>query len=107
MDQTYTKTQTDLLIGGRWSYADGLANQNAISGLQTSKADKATTYTKTEADTLLAGKTNTGTTTALTGRVTSVEDNITLLSNDLSANYNTKTQDTALFKPIAQIESKI
>lgn len=33
--------------------------------------------------------------------------NIATLSNNLSANYNTKTQDTALFKPIAQIEARI
>ena len=48
-------------------------------------------YTKTESDNLLAGKTNTGTTTALTGRVTSVEDNITLLSNTLGNEYYNKT----------------
>ena len=113
-DNTYNKAQTDLLIASRWSYADGLANANNITALQENKADKATTYTKTEANTLLATKTNTSTTTALTNRVVDVEGsaalnatNIQTLSNDLSANYNTKTQDTALFKPIAQIESKI
>jgi len=34
----------------------------------------------------------------------SLASDISALSGNLSANYNTKTQDTALFKPIAQIE---
>jgi hypothetical protein len=63
---------------------------------------------KESLDAGLALKTNTSTTTALTNRVTDVEgatilntDAIIALSSNLSSNYNTKTQDTALFKPIA------
>ena len=59
-------------------------------------------------------KTNVSTTNALTNRVTDVEgatilntDAIISLSNNLSTNYNSKTEDTDLFKPIDQIESKI
>ena len=104
MDQTYTKTQTDLLIAGRHSYADGLANTNAIATLQTTKANVSDVYNKTQIDTSLGLKTNTSTTTALTNRVVDVEgasvlnaNAIIALSNNVSTNYYTKTVvDTSL-----------
>jgi len=55
---------------------------NSTTGLNL-KADKATTYTKTESDTLLAGKTNTGTTTALTNRVVDVEGSAALNATNI------------------------
>jgi hypothetical protein len=91
----------DAELGKKYDLSNGVTNTFAISNLQNDKANKTDVYTKTEADTLLAGKTSTGVTTALTGRVSSAEDNITLLSSTLGNNYYNKTTSDARFKPIS------
>jgi hypothetical protein len=56
---------------------------------------------KESLDAGLATKTDTTTTTALSGRVTTAENNITLLSSTLGNDYYNKTSSDARFKPIA------
>lgn len=95
------KTYVDTELAKKYDLSNGVANTLAIQNLQNDKANTTDVYTKTQADILLAGKTDTGVTTALTGRVSSAEDNITLLSNTLGNNYYNKTTSDARFKPIA------
>lgn len=96
----YTKTQT-------YSKAE-------VDSAVALKADQSSTYTKTQVDSALglkadktyvdsqiAGVPSSSQFTTLSNRVTTTETNVSNLSSNLANNYNTKTQDTALFKPIA------
>lgn len=83
------------------------SSQNATDITTVSQNLTANYYNKTVIDSSLNTKANVSVTNSLSSDVSTLSGQISTLSSNLNSNYNTKTQDASLYKPISQIESKI